>query len=60
MMHAQKPNWVGALVRDGIAVEEQSHCVVEMTFTVFCGGQESRRLALVRTGGRCCVDEMGQ
>ena len=44
-----------------IAVEEIGHCLVDMAFTVFCGGQEGRRLALERTGWReNGVDEMGQ
>jgi hypothetical protein len=46
VLHAQEPNWVGAFVGGGIAVEEVAHCLVEMAFTVFCGGQQSRRLAL--------------
>ena len=49
-------NWVGTFVVGGIAVEG-----VEMAFTVFCGGKQSRRLALGRVGRRGNgVDETGQ
>ena len=49
-------NWVGTFVVGGIAVEG-----VEMAFTVFCGGKQSRRLALGRVGRRGNgVDEMGR
>ena len=37
----------GTFVGGGIAVEE-----VERAFTVFCGNQRSRRLALEKVGGR--------
>ena len=45
MLHA-KPDWLGVFVGGGIAVEETPHCLVEMAFTVFCGGQQCRQLAL--------------
>jgi hypothetical protein len=41
VLHAKEPNWVGAFVGGRIAVEE-----VERVVTVFCGGQQSSRLAL--------------
>jgi hypothetical protein len=60
MLHAEEPNWVGASVGGRIAVEEVAHRLVKVTFTVFCGGQERRRLAFGGTGGRgYSVDEMG-
>ena len=62
MLHAEEPNWVGASVGGGIAVEEVPHCLVEVAFTVFCGGQECGRLALGGTGRWryvAGVDEMG-
>ena len=46
MMHARKPHWVGAFVGSRIAVEKIAHCLVEMSFTVFCGGQEADDLPL--------------
>ena len=48
VLHAQKPNWVGAFafVGGGIAVEEIAICLIEMAFMVLCGGQESGRLTL--------------
>ena len=39
MLHAEEPNRVGAFVGGRIAVEEVAHCLVEVAFTVFCGGQ---------------------
>ena len=46
MLHAEEPNWVGASVGGGIAVEEITHRLVKVAFTVFCGGQQCGRLAL--------------
>ena len=61
MLHTEEPNWVGASVGGGIAIEEIAHRLVKVAFTVFCGGQERRRLAFGGTGGRgYSVDEMGQ
>ena len=60
-MYARKPHWVDAFVGSRVTVEEIAHCLVEMAFTVFCGGPEGGRLSLERAGGRGnCVDEMGQ
>ena len=59
MLHAEEPDWVSAFVGGEIAVEGASHFLVEMVFTVFCGGQQGGRLAPGRTGGRGYgVDEM--
>ena len=56
MLHAEVPNWVGASVGGGIAVEGVAHRLVKVASTVFCGSQEYRQLASGGTGGK----EIGQ
>ena len=64
----EEPNWGLCICRGkcrgwncGIAVEEVAHHLVKVAITVFCGGQERRRLAIEGTEGTgYSVDEMGQ
>jgi hypothetical protein len=50
VLQGEEPDYVGAFVGGGIAGEEVAHCLVEMSFTVFCGCQQCRRLALGSAG----------
>ena len=58
MLHAEEPNWVGAFVGGGIAIERVTHCLVEVAFTVFC--QQCGQLALGEPERGYSVDEMGR
>ena len=40
MLHAEEPDWICALVRGGIAVEEEAHGAVEMALAVFGSSEE--------------------
>ena len=61
MSPAEVLDWFSPFVGGGIAVEEVRHCLVEVAFTGFGGGQRCERLALGRSGWRGCgVDEMRQ
>ena len=42
VLHADEPDWVGAFVGGGVAVEEVPHCLVEVAINVFCGGLTAR------------------
>lgn len=63
MLDTEKPNWVRAFVGGRIAVEEVTHCLVDVAFAVSCGGQQGGGLALWGARGRgyvTAVDEMGE
>ena len=63
MLDTEKPNSVRAFVGGGIAVEEVTHCLVDVAFAVSRCGQQSGGLALWGAGGwgeTPVVDEIGE
>ena len=60
MLHAEEPNWVGAFVGGRITIEQVTHCLVEVAFTVFFSGQQCGQLALGESERGYSVDEMGR